>query len=331
MSEAGTHGEPSTQEVDEFGRVVPQQSRGRHRKESSSSSDGGSDSDQDVARRRGREETSNTRERSRSLSDSPPRRRRNRRSRSRSRSPVRGRSRRESDNRRRRSPDDRDREENEDERDRRRYREGSSLERSRSRNAREGRSPHRRTQNEGRTGNDYNDDGDGEDDENKPKEKPNFGLSGALNEDLTTGNVYRGIVLKWSEPPEARAPTRKWRLHVFKGDKQLQEPLRIYRQSAFLIGREQKIADILLEHPSSSKQHAVIQFRLVNLKNPGASVDDPPKQTVKPYIMDLQSANGTYLNGEKLPDSRYVELKAGDVLKFGYSSREYVLLHDQMV
>lgn len=51
----------------------------------------------------------------------------------------------------------------------------------------------------------------------------------------------------------------------------------------------------------------------------------------RPYIMDLQSANGTYLNNEKIPESRYVELKAGDVLKFGYSSREYVLLHDQMV
>lgn len=51
----------------------------------------------------------------------------------------------------------------------------------------------------------------------------------------------------------------------------------------------------------------------------------------RPYVMDLQSANGTYLNNEKIPDSRYIELKAGDVLKFGYSSREYVLLHDQMV
>ena len=85
--------------------------------------------------------------------------------------------------------------------------------------------------------------GDKEEDD-EPKEKPNFGLSGALNEDLATGNVYKGIVLKWSEPPEAKVPTRKWRLHVFKGDKQLQGALRIYRQSAYLIGKEQRVSSL---------------------------------------------------------------------------------------
>jgi smad nuclear-interacting protein 1 len=47
--------------------------------------------------------------------------------------------------------------------------------------------------------------------------------------------------------------------------------------------------------------------------------------------MDLQSTNGTFINGERIPDSRYVELKAMDCVKFGSSSREYVLLHDKLV
>ena len=44
----------------------------------------------------------------------------------------------------------------------------------------------------------------------------------------------------------------------------------------------------------------------------------------------MNSANGTFINNEKVEPQRYVELKERDVLKFGFSSREYVMLHDQV-
>ncbi len=47
------------------------------------------------------------------------------------------------------------------------------------------------------------------------KEKPNFALSGALLKDT---NTYKGFVIKYSEPIEARKPKRRWRLYVFKGE-----------------------------------------------------------------------------------------------------------------
>jgi smad nuclear-interacting protein 1 len=47
--------------------------------------------------------------------------------------------------------------------------------------------------------------------------------------------------------------------------------------------------------------------------------------------MDLESANGTFLNGEKIEDKRYYELREKDVLKFGYSTREYVVMREDMV
>ena len=50
---------------------------------------------------------------------------------------------------------------------------------------------------------------------------------------------------------------------------------------------------------------------------------------VQLYIMDLGSANGTFVNNNKVEPSKYVQLLEKDVLKFGFSSREYVLLHDQ--
>lgn len=42
----------------------------------------------------------------------------------------------------------------------------------------------------------------------------------------------------------------------------------------------------------------------------------------------MESANGTYLNNNKIDEKKYYELKERDVVKFGYSSREYVLLHE---
>ena len=51
---------------------------------------------------------------------------------------------------------------------------------------------------------------------------------------------------------------------------------------------------------------------------------------VTAYIVDMNSANGTFINNEKVEPQRYVELKERDVLKFGFSSREYVMLHDQV-
>ncbi|XP_029959546.1 smad nuclear-interacting protein 1 [Salarias fasciatus] len=152
------------------------------------------------------------------------------------------------------------------------------------------------------------------------KEKPNFELSGALTEDT---NTFRGVVIKYNEPPEARIPKRRWRLYPFKNDEPL-PVMYIHRQSAYLLGRQRKIADIPIDHPSCSKQHAVFQYRLVEFTR----ADGTTGRRVKPYIIDLASGNGTYLNNQRIDPQRYYELKEKDVLKFGFSSREYVLLHE---
>ncbi|GAA5954126.1 hypothetical protein JCM3765_005297 [Sporobolomyces pararoseus] len=151
----------------------------------------------------------------------------------------------------------------------------------------------------------------------KPIE-PNFQQSGALAAET---NTLRGVVLKYNEPPEARKPVRNWRLYVFKGKEQV-ELFHVHRQSAYLVGRDRIVADIPIDHPSSSKQHAVLQFRQVTERNEFGDT----KSLTKPFIIDLDSANGTMVNDEAVPPSRFYELKSGDVLKFAFSTREYVLL-----
>jgi smad nuclear-interacting protein 1 len=49
----------------------------------------------------------------------------------------------------------------------------------------------------------------------------------------------------------------------------------------------------------------------------------------RPYLLDLQSSNKTLLNGNPIDDSRFFELREGDVLKFGFSTREYVLMREK--
>lgn len=167
------------------------------------------------------------------------------------------------------------------------------------------------------------------------KQKPNFGLSGALLSNqtsiigrdggmnsnggsATTAPLYKGVVLKFQEPSDARTPNTQWRLYVFKGEEQI-DTLHISRQSAYLFGRNSDIADIHIAHLSSSTQHAVLQYRAVPHKETG-------KVTVQPYLLDLESTNGSFINGIRIDPARYYQLKKGDVIKFGSSTREYVLI-----
>lgn len=154
------------------------------------------------------------------------------------------------------------------------------------------------------------------------KEKPNFATSGKLAAE-TNLVANTSIVLKYNEPPAARLPpaSAPWRLYIFKGDSLL-ETLPLHTRSCWLFGRERLVVDCPIDHPSCSKQHAVIQFRFVEVKNEHG--DKSGK--VKPYIIDLESANGTKVNGDLIPERRYVELKSKDVVSFGESTREYVLV-----
>mmetsp|Transcript_9808 Transcript_9808/g.13610 ORF Transcript_9808/g.13610 Transcript_9808/m.13610 type:complete len:302 (-) Transcript_9808:1680-2585(-) len=155
--------------------------------------------------------------------------------------------------------------------------------------------------------------------------KPDFGLSGALAKDEATGNTYKGHVLKFTEPADAVAPRDRWRIYVFK-DNNITETLHIHRQSAFLVGRIKEICDVLTMHPSCSGQHAVIQFRARKL----TTSQNDTKTLVLPYVMDLNSTNGTRLNGSMIEGARYYEIRHKDLLNFGQSSRDYVFVNSSL-
>ena len=154
------------------------------------------------------------------------------------------------------------------------------------------------------------------------KEMPNYGRSGKLAAETNRVEGTK-IVLKYHEPPEARLPpaSNDWRMYEFKG-KETISTTELSKRSCWLIGREEAVVDFPVGHPSCSSQHAVLQFRFVEKKNEyGERVGK-----VKLYVLDLESSNGTSLNGERIEERRFVEVRHGDVVRFGESTREYVFL-----
>lgn len=76
-----------------------------------------------------------------------------------------------------------------------------------------------------------------------------------------------------------------------------------------IFGRQAIMCDYVLDHPSVSRQHAVV----VQHKN--GSV----------YVIDLGSVHGTFVANERLSKDSPVELEVGQSLKFAASTRAYVL------
>ncbi|KAL8590306.1 hypothetical protein ACOMHN_006422 [Nucella lapillus] len=73
--------------------------------------------------------------------------------------------------------------------------------------------------------------------------------------------------------------------------------------------------DVCMEHPSLSRYHAVVQYREM-------TEDDDECGW---YLYDLDSTHGTWVNKEKIKPNVYRRLHVGHVLKFGGSSRLYIL------
>jgi len=158
------------------------------------------------------------------------------------------------------------------------------------------------------------------------KEKPNFQPTGAL---ALAANRVAGtkISLKYNEPPEARKPppSQPWRLFVFDGP-DVVDSLELAHKSCWLLGRAREVVDYVLEHPSASAQHAALQFRHIVTSSQDEFGVASHRGIVKPYVIDLDSSNGTELNGEPLAPSRYVELRDKDILTFAGSERDYVVM-----
>ena len=144
--------------------------------------------------------------------------------------------------------------------------------------------------------------------------------SGLLREEAL--NDESGAVVQYVAPADSAVADKKWKLYPFKGEEAL-DPIPLHRQEWYLLGKDRDVAHIPTDHLTCSRQHAVIQFRKRSTRNEYGD----ELTSIKPYVMDLKSSNGTMLNKERIDSLRYYELRHKDMLQFAHSSRQYILLN----
>ncbi|KAL4502445.1 hypothetical protein ABPG72_012032 [Tetrahymena utriculariae] len=76
-----------------------------------------------------------------------------------------------------------------------------------------------------------------------------------------------------------------------------------------LLGKYQDLCDFVLEHPTISRKHAIVQH----------------KANGEIFIYDLGSSHGTFVNNKRLPSKIYHKLNPFDSLRFANSTRIYIL------
>ncbi|XP_051941670.1 kanadaptin isoform X1 [Hippocampus zosterae] len=118
---------------------------------------------------------------------------------------------------------------------------------------------------------------------------------------------------KWGGP----APDDLYALEILKNGT-IVDRVPLGHRGYFVVGRL-PVCDVSLEHPSISRYHAIIQYRL----HPGEGESVGEDRGF--YIQDLGSTHGTVVNKNKIPPKTFIRLRVGHVLKFGGSTRLFIL------
>ncbi|CAJ1835838.1 unnamed protein product [Sphenostylis stenocarpa] len=114
------------------------------------------------------------------------------------------------------------------------------------------------------------------------------------------------VAVPYKIPPWSAAPCHQFYLEVLK-DGSIIDKFDVCAKGAYMFGRLD-LCDFVLEHPTISRFHAVIQF----------------KRSGDAYIYDIGSTHGTFLNKIQVEKNTYVDLNVGDVIRFGRSSRLFI-------
>ena len=150
-----------------------------------------------------------------------------------------------------------------------------------------------------------------------------------IDEYKPSGNLYKnmkrkdGRILNYCEPIDSYQPEEKWRIYVFEGDKEIQTPILLHDKPFYVFGQDEKQVDCLLSHETIDNQHAIVQFRKRMNKKQN-------KEEIIPYLIDLHSHEGTFLNGKKIKEDTFIELLSGDQISFGKCNLLYMILNENM-
>ncbi|XP_033967844.1 kanadaptin [Pseudochaenichthys georgianus] len=113
------------------------------------------------------------------------------------------------------------------------------------------------------------------------------------------------------------APDTPYALEILKNGTII-DTVPLTDKSYIVVGRL-PVCDVPLDHPSISRYHAIIQYR--REQGEGESVGEERGF----YVHDLGSTHGTVVNKNKIPPNTFIRIRVGHVLKFGGSTRLFIL------
>ncbi|KAG8431481.1 hypothetical protein GDO86_018577, partial [Hymenochirus boettgeri] len=143
--------------------------------------------------------------------------------------------------------------------------------------------------------------------------------SNEATQDVSTrlpSDAYRpSPAIPYKEPPWSGRPEAPYSLEILKGGSILS--IKSLVDANWTVFGRLPTCHLSLEHPSVSRYHAVLQYRLVQ----GSGPEEKPGF----YIYDLGSTHGTFLNKQQIQPKTYCRVRVGHVLKFGGSTRLFIL------
>ncbi|XP_057318502.1 kanadaptin [Microplitis mediator] len=130
---------------------------------------------------------------------------------------------------------------------------------------------------------------------------------------LSSQDHKQQLPLPYKEPAWGGSPSGDYKVEVLKSGVIL-DTIDLTKKSFHVIGRL-PVCDIPLAHPTISRYHAILQYRVNGDEKNGPGF----------YLYDLESTHGTFWNGCRIRPKTYVKLQGGHMLRFGCSQRKFIV------
>lgn len=132
--------------------------------------------------------------------------------------------------------------------------------------------------------------------------------------DYTTSTRHKN--LQYNVPEWSGVPVHQYSMEVLRNGSII-DNVYLSNRAYTVFGRSPD-SDIVLEHPTISRYHAIIQYKADFENNLAKGL----------YIYDCGSTHGTFINKKRIDPKVYTRLKVGFIVKFGQSTRLYVVQGD---
>jgi pSer/pThr/pTyr-binding forkhead associated (FHA) protein len=122
--------------------------------------------------------------------------------------------------------------------------------------------------------------------------------------------------LQYNVPESSAIPSVEYTLEVLR-DGSIIDYISLSHRPYTVFGRSPD-SDVVLDNPTISRYHAIVQYKseFEHGQSPGL------------YLYDCDSTHGTFINKKRLEPKVYVRIKIGYIIKFGQSTRLYLVQGD---